>query len=792
MIEYSIRVLEYYRLLDILSKYAASPLGRLDCLSLKPLNKLEAVKAEQMLVSEMKELLLVKGFIPLSGLVDIKPSVQKATKEGTCLEINELLAIYNLINVSHKVNEWLLQHRDLCPSLANIASNIPTCHDLVQEIGKSITEDGGVSDLASLALFSVRSKRVALRGEIDRKLHGILSAPEFSNDNLISIRDGRYVISVRTREKNYVKGIVHGYSISRSTCFLEPLSAIEENNRLVELIEKEKEEERKVLKRLTDLVSNSSYDLIACLNIMGKVDGVFARAEFSKAINGARPILTSNKMIYLLDAFNPILLSLNFESLKNNKQGNSQRVVPVDIKINSDKNTLIISGPNRGGKTVALKTIGLLALMSQAGMHIPASEGSILSVFNNILADIGDEQDISSGLSTFSARLEHLKEITNQVTENSLVILDELGSGTDPDEGTAIAMAILDYLSERGSLTAISTHYQILKKYGFVNKKAQNASVEFDSENKKPTFRLLRGAPGVSHAIEVAIDLGVKKKITNDAANYLGKDKGKLNSMMEDFSRMMEELKSEKEAVEIAKQEYGILKKGFEKKEERLKEQLNEMLINKENEIGRLLTEAKREFGEAITLMRKKGTSGQFEATKKYSETKKNLVDTLIELKKGEPIINCSRVTVGQDVFHRKLKRRGRVIGVDERSSKIQILMGNVKLAVDLSELSPVKADDQFGRSDNEQRPWSLYSMPQARKELNIVGHTVDEAIPLVDTLIDKALVYGYSRVKIIHGMGLGVLKRAVREHLKGNHYVKGLIPGDRDGGSDGYTVVEL
>ncbi|MEA3357953.1 MAG: Smr/MutS family protein, partial [Thermodesulfobacteriota bacterium] len=571
-----------------------------------------------------------------------------------------------------------------------------------------------------------------------------------------------------------------------------PLSTIEENNRLVELTEKEREEERKVLKRLTDLVSNFLYDLIACLNIMGKVDGIFARAEFSKAINGIRPILTSDKKIYLVDAFNPILLSLNLESRKDDKQEQSRIVVPIGIQINSNKNTLIISGPNRGGKTVALKTIGLLALMSQAGMHIPAGEGSILNVFNNILADIGDEQDILSGLSTFSARLEHLKGIANQATENSLVILDELGAGTDPDEGTAIAMAILDYLSEKGSLTVISTHYQILKKYGFVNKKAQNASVEFDSENKKPTFRLLKGAPGVSHAIEAAIDLGVKREITDGAANYLGKDKGKLNSMMEDLSRMMEGLKSEKEAVEIVKQEYGALKKDLEEKEDRLKGRLNEMLIHKENEIGRILTEAKREFGEAITLMRKKGTLGQFEATKKYSETKKDLVDTLIGLRKGEPLISCSRVTVGQDVFYRKLKRRGRVVGVGERSSKIQILMGNVKLTVDLSELSPVKADDQFDRSDNDQRPWFLYSLPEAKKELNIVGHTVDEAIPLVDTLIDKALVHGYSRVKIIHGMGLGVLKRAVREHLKGNHYVKSLIPGDRDGGSDGYTVVEL
>jgi DNA mismatch repair protein MutS2 len=792
MIEYSIRVLEYYRLLDILSKYAASPLGRLDCLSLKPLHNLEHVEAEQRLVSEMKELLLVKGFVPLSSLDNIRPAMQKASIEGTCLEVKEFLSIYNLISVSHKVKKWLLQHRDLCPYMAEIAGNIPTCHDVLQEIGKSITEDGSISDSASPALFSLRSKRATLRADIDKRLHDILKAPEFSDDSLISMRDGRYIISVRTKEKSHVNGIIHGYSMSRSTCFLEPLSAIGENNHLVELTEREKEEERKVLKKLTGLVSHFSHDLLACLNIMSKIDGIFARAEFSKAIGGIRPVLTSDKRFFLTGAYNPILLSLNLEPPSDDRKGRREGVVPIDVDIRSDKNTLIISGPNRGGKTVALKTMGLLALMSQAGIHIPASEGSVLGVFSNILADIGDEQDISSGLSTFSARLEHLKKITNQATENSLVILDELGSGTDPDEGTAIAMAVLDYLSEKGSLTAISTHYQILKEYGFINKKAQNASVEFDIEHNKPTFRLTRGAPGVSHAIDTAIDLGIKKEIIDGAVNYLGEDKGRLQSMMEDLSRIMKDLESEKEVLEIKRQEYDGLKRDLEEKEGRLKGQIDELLIHKEQEMVKIVSEAKTEFGEAIALIKEKGASGQLAATKKYTETKKKIVETLQGLRREEPSVECSEVHVGQDVFYGKLKKIGRVIGIDERSSKAQILMGNVKLAVDLSELSPIKDDNESGRNKGKERPWSLYSPPEAKKELNIVGHTVDEAIPLVDTLIDKALVHGYSSVKIIHGMGLGVLKRAVREHLKENHFVKSLIPGDTDGGSDGYTVVQL
>jgi len=407
----------------------------------------------------------------------------------------------------------------------------------------------------------LRSQRITQRRVIEKRLNDILSGLESSDDNIISVRDGRYVISIRTDKKGFIKGIVHGYSSTHSTCFIEPLAVVEENNYLVELTDREKEEEKEVLKRLTGFVSDFSSELVSCLEIMGRVDGLFARAEFSKAIKGICPILSTDKIIYFSDALNPILLSLYLESSKRNKEGRLEPVIPVDIKIDSKKNILIISGPNRGGKTVALKTIGLLALMTQAGMHIPAKEGSAVSVFHTILAEIGDDQDIAAGLSTFSARLEHLKEIIDQAGENSLVILDELGTGTDPDEGASLAMAILDYFSQNGSLSAISTHYQRLKRYGLINKKAQNASVEFDYEKGQPTFRLLTGMPGVSHAIDIAQDLGIRSEIIDKATMYLGKEKGRPDSVMEDLAKMMEEVKSEKENIIFTKEKYGAIKK---------------------------------------------------------------------------------------------------------------------------------------------------------------------------------------------------------------------------------------
>ncbi len=793
MTENSLRVLEYYRLLNIVSHYAASPLGCSNCLSLKPLQELESIEAEQRLVSEMKELVCTKGFIPLSNLSDLRPMLGKAAKKGAFLEGKEFLSIHNLIGVSQQVKNWIREAGDLCPSLGCIVKDIPTCDILAKEIGKSITEDGGISDRASQLLSSLRSRRVSQRRVIEKRLNDILSSLESSDDTLISVRDGRYVISIRIDKKGFIKGIVHGYSSTHSTCFLEPLAVTEENNYLVELTDREKEEEKKVLKRLTGLVYDSSSELVSCLEIMGRVDGLFARAEFSKAINGISPIISTNKVIYFLDALNPILLSLYLESIKGDKAGNAEPVVPVEIKIDSKKNILIISGPNRGGKTVALKTIGLLTLMTQAGMHIPAKEGSTVSVFNNIMAEIGDDQDISAGLSTFSARLEHLKEIIDQADENSLVILDELGTGTDPDEGTSLAMAILDYFSQKGSLSAISTHYQRLKRYGLINKKAQNASVEFDYEKGRPTFRLLTGMPGVSHAIEIAQDLGIKGEIINKAATYLGKEKGRSDLVMEDLARMIEEVKAEKEDVTLAREEYEVSKKRLEKERETLVFQLNEMLAEKEHKAESILAAAKREFGDAIGNLKEKGAERQFEATQRYTHAKHNLMDAMSDIKYQYNSTNHVPITVGQRVFHRKSEKRGWVVGIDEGSSRAQIMIGNVKLTVDSSELIPESDVPAKKKGDTiREKQWSVSGPTVAHKDMNLIGYTVADALPLVDKMIDQALVHGYTKVKIIHGMGSGTLKRAIREHLKENCYVKDFIPGGRDGGNDSITVVEL
>jgi DNA mismatch repair protein MutS2 len=792
MIEHSLRVLEYYRLLEILSGYAASPLGRSDCLSRKPFKDLATIGAELRLVSEMKELLLVKGFVPLSGLIDLTPLLKKALKPGGCLGPKEFLAIGNHLKVSHQAAHWITESRELTPSLALITDGLPGCEALIEAIEAAITEDAEISDSASPQLASLRSRRVAIRRAIEKKLDKILQGPGFTEDNIMSVRDGRYVISIRAGRKSSLKGIVHGYSSTHSTCFMEPLAVVEDNNTLVEVTEKEEEEKRRVLRALTGLVGSFSEDLAACAALMRRVDGIYARARFSQAIKGREPILETGKVLHMSGALNPILLALCLDSGKQ-APDSRREVVPIDVNMDGRTNTLIVSGPNRGGKTVALKTIGLLALMSQAGMHIPVNEGTRLGVFDNVLAEIGDEQDLSSGLSTFSARLRNLKEIVDLTTDRSLVILDELGVGTDPDEGTALAMALLDYLSGTGALCAISTHYQKLKTYALINKSAQNASVEFDTTTGTPTFRLRTGMPGVSHAMEIARAAGLAGEILDRASEYLGSERRGAESVMEDLARMVEEARREKEEVTRARKAYESAKEELDTERHRLRHDMEQITAEKERQADTLIGEARGEFRKAIDYLKQEGSRGQSRATRQYAETKRGLVDLISGMKaSGTPGTHVP-IAVGQSVFHTKSKKSGVVVGIDSDSSRARIMAGNVKLTVDSSELVPEsQIPDRNEGGTKEKRHWSVSSQAAASTELNLVGRTVDEAIPLVDQMIDTALVHGYQRLTIVHGIGSGTLKRSIRKHLGESAYVKSLTAGGKDGENAGVTIVEL
>jgi DNA mismatch repair protein MutS2 len=550
MIEHTHHVLEFNRLLNILSGYASGPLGQSNCLSLKPADGLEFIDNEQQLVSEMKLLLNTEGFLSFEGLIDVDPIVKASHAEGSRLDPEKILAVLRIAESSRQSKRYTLSRQPLYPRLHHLTKDMPPFEGLTESIMQAISPDGQIRDSASPELKKIRRQKTLLRRELQKRLEDIKSAKGLSangDEPLMSIRDGRYVIPVRTKLKSRLDGIIHNYSQSRATCFFEPIEVIQDNNRLAELSHLEKEEELRILASLTSKVKDSAEDLRVAQAVLSKLDELYAKARFSNALNGVRPVMSQRGNIQLKEAKNPILLAL---------ASGEDRTVPSDILLDRSQNLMIISGPNRGGKTVTLKTLGLLSLMAQAGLHIPAADGSALPVFKAFMAEIGDDQDIQAGLSTFSAHIGHLKYMVEHADQDSLVIIDEPGMGTDPDEGAALAMAVLDELSERGAFVAVSTHLNRLKTYGLLRERVRNARMEFDRLANRPTFSLRYGTPGTSYAFEIAGDSGITPEIIDKAKGYLNQDEVLLNRLIDKLNRLKQKTTVEKEAAEEIKRKY--------------------------------------------------------------------------------------------------------------------------------------------------------------------------------------------------------------------------------------------
>ncbi len=786
MIEHTYHVLEFHKLLHILSGYASCPLGRSNCLSLKPLRDLKDIDNEQRLVSEMKLLFQLKGFFSFQGLIDIDPILKNCRAEGSFLETEALLSVFKIIEAGKQSKKLILSHKSLSPGLYNLIKDMPLCEKLEGTIKKVISPGGDINDSASAELKRIRRKKRELRRELQKRLENIKRSKGLSSngdDYLISIRDGRYVIPLRTEMKSRVEGIIHDYSHTQATCFFEPLEVIQDNNRLSELSHLEKEEEIKILISLTAMTKNSAEDLHNTQMILGKLDGLYARALFSNALNGVRPIMIQDSVVDLRQARNPILLAMVSEN---------DDPVPVDISLDKDLNVMIISGPNRGGKTVALKTLGLLSLMAQAGLHIPAAEGSRLPVFKTIMAEIGDDQDIQAGLSTFSAHVSHLKYMMENADQESLIIIDEPGMGTDPDEGAALAMAVLDDLSRKGALVTVSTHYNRLKTYGLLNDRARNARMEFDASNNRPTFSLRYGTPGTSYAFEIAHDSGIKSEVLDRAKGFLDQDEVRLNRLIDKLNRLKNETALEKSEAEHIKEKYHLAKEKLLKASMKLDSDKKVLLEKKKNEAEQLVKWAREEFKTIINSLKEKKDASPAHLKQQYDQISKTLTENLqIEEEKGKSI-ESKGLKTGQAVRHKKLQKEGMVLSFDPLHSKALIMAGNVKFSVKLQDLEVV---DDGGKIAGQHELWGghpfLISGSPA-KEINLIGYRVAEALPMIDKMIDKAVVEGEPSLKIIHGHGTGSLKRSIREHLKHFSCVKKICGADPQSGGDAITVVEL
>jgi DNA mismatch repair protein MutS2 len=662
---------------------------------------------------------------------------------------------------------------------------MPVFEGLREEIKRAISPNGAINDSASPELKRLRHQKSRLRRELQKVLENIKRSKGLTSDgddSLVSIRDGRYVIPLRTDLKSRVDGIIHDYSQTQATCFIEPMEVIQDNNRLAEWAHLEKEEELRILRSLSAMVRDSAEDLDGAQTVLGKLDGLCARAELSRAMEAVRPVLRQGGDVDLRQARNPILVALASEK---------ESPVPSDVVLDRNQNVMIISGPNRGGKTVTLKTLGLLSLMAQAGLHIPAAEGSSLPVFKNIMAEIGDDQDIQAGLSTFSAHIDHLKHMMEHADEKSLVIIDEPGMGTDPDEGAALAMAVLDELSQKGAFVAVSTHLNRLKTYGLLHEKAKNARMEFDGFTNRPTFSLQYGAPGTSYAFEIANEAGVGPNILEQAKGYLDRDEVQLNRLINKLNRLKQETALEKLEAEQVKDKYRAARERLFQALKKLDTDRRILLEEKRSEADTLIRGARDEFKQLINTFKKTGESSQAQIKQHFDGISKDLENRLSVAGEQDKSIDLSGYEIGQQVRLKEFDQVGTVLSLDMANAKATILAGNVRLSARLQDLELISEPE---KSVEDEPPRHIpYPISGAHpREINLIGYRVADALPLIDRMIDRAMVEGELSLRIIHGYGTGKLKQAIREHLKGFSCVKRISGADSQSGGEAITIVDL
>ena len=772
MLKDSFHVLEYFRLLNIISNFAQSSLGKDYCLALRPIYEHEDIENRLRLLSEFRELINVKGWVSIDNISSVVKYLDKANIKGWYLTPDEILLIKRLLENAFNVKHFVIEEGKEYKRLVKLVNSIPDSKYLLKLLRKSISDNGIIKDSASIILKRIREKKSYYRDYIRKKLEKILAKSGISEFN-ISIRDGRYVVGLNSNKKGNIRGIFHGYSQSKATSFVEPAQIVEENNKIAELEIEEKDEEIRILRNITEQIKKFKHNIEKTQSLLGKIDSFYAQAKFCNLLSCNMPEICKDNVIDIKQAKNPILayLSINGDT----------DCIPVNLSLSAEKNILIISGPNRGGKTVALKTLGLLVLMTQSGLHIPAEEGSKLRIFKKILAEIGDDQNIETGLSTFSAHIEHLKKIVEDADHDTLIIMDEPGMGTDPLEGASISMAILDYLIEKGSFIAISTHFNRLKLYGINNKRVKSASVEFDSNKGIPTYRLIYGSPGISMGFEIAKTLGMPDYILIKAKDYCNDNEFKLTKIMAELSDKILSLEKEKAKLLELKSKYQELYEDIKSKKESI-------ISAARNQAELVIKNAKKELRDAIIRLKKK-KSPPGEIVNKVSDITKDLIE---KFERSDKQVNKKMVQLkeGQIIYHKGLKQKGVVLTYDSTRKNAFISLGSLRMWADLVDVEIIEEEDSkflsFRESDNEE--FDRTFMP----EINIIGYKVDDALPVIDKAIDKAILNGNSAFKIIHGIGTGRLRRAIRDYLKTMPQVKQIKNAPPEMGGNAITIVEL
>ena len=783
--------LEYDKILKMLSEYAFCEDAKNRCLALTPVTDTEEIARLQKTTADALGRLLKKNDLGFSGVHNVNTMLKHLEIGGT-LNTTELLSICSLLEAAKRAQAYDRTERDKAKtdSLSPLFLQLEPLTPLLGEIRRCVTGEDEIADDASPALFKLRKSIRGMNDRIHTQLSNLMNNTETRTclqDAVITMRDGRYCLPVRADAKTNVPGMVHDQSSSGSTLFIEPMAVVNLNNELRELLLKEQEEINSILAELSNRVAENAEGIRQDYSVLSELDFIFAKARFALSYNGTAPLFNENGKINIRKGRHPLL--------------DAKKVVPIDVRLGDDFRQLIVTGPNTGGKTVSLKTVGLLTLMGQSGMHIPANDRSELAVFHEIFADIGDEQSIEQSLSTFSSHMTNIVGILNKADDKSLCLFDELCAGTDPTEGAALAISILHQLHQYGAVTMATTHYSELKVYALSTGGVENACCEFNVDTLSPTYRLLIGIPGKSNAFAISSKLGLSGRIIEDAKNRLSEK----DVSFEDMIASLEEsrITIEKEHLEIQKykEEAENLKLKLAEKNERLDKSRDEILRKANEEAVQILKEAKDLADETIRNFNKygKGQAPAAQMEKERSRVRNKMTESekKLSLKKKESVNHKvpKNLRIGDSVKVLSMNLKGTVHTLPNAKGDLFVQMGILRSQVNIKDLELINEETPYAAkkfSSSSSGSIKMSKSASVSTEINLIGMTVDEALAHLDKYLDDAYIAHLPSVRIVHGKGTGALRNAVHSHLKRQKYVKSFRLGEAGEGDAGVTIAEF
>ena len=793
MNEKVLHTLEYNKILDQLTEYAFSADAKSRCQKLRPITDRAQIEQLQQQTSDALSRLFKYGSLSFSGVTDIRDSL-KRLEIGGALSAIELLRVCSLLESAKRAKAFARSQDDNDQpddSLTSLFAGIEPLTPLCDEIRRCILSEDEIADDASSTLHSIRRSMRGMNDKIRAQMNSMINnttTRSYLQDTVITMRDGRYCLPVKAEAKSLVPGMIHDQSSTGSTLFIEPMAVVNLNNEYKELQLREQEEIEVILAGLSNLTASYATQLLADYELLTELDFIFARAAFAQTYNGVAPLFNDDGRIHIRKGRHPLL--------------DPKKVVPIDVRLGEDFRLLIVTGPNTGGKTVSLKTVGLLTLMGQSGLHIPASERSELGIFDEVFADIGDEQSIEQSLSTFSSHMVNIIRILEQVNDRSLVLFDELCAGTDPTEGAALAISILSKLHLYGARIMATTHYSELKVYALSTPGVENACCEFDVATLSPTYRLLIGIPGKSNAFAISEKLGLPSDLITDAKGRISKSEGDFEDLIADLEKSRSTIEREQLEINQYKAEIESLKEKLEQKQERLDSSRNKILREANEQAYNILKEAKDVADETIRNFNKYGKAGapvsemEKERTKLRGKMDKAAQKMSEQKKASVPNHNVpKKLRIGDSVKVISMNLKGTVHSLPNARGDLYVQMGILRSLVNINDLILLEEDAAPGTKKFQKTSAGKIKMSKSASvstEINLIGKTTDEAIPLLDKYLDDAYLAHLPSVRIVHGKGTGALRNAVQAHLKRLKYVKSVHLGEFGEGDAGVTIAEF